>query len=86
MNRRDFGRRLLAMFAAGAVLDPEYLLWKPKPMVTVPAMPLIAVDGETGIAFRFIREWDHATSRQLYRWDALLGFPDLTPSPTILRG
>lgn len=42
MNRRDFVRRLVAGLAGTAVateLDLERLLWVPKPMIVVPAMP-----------------------------------------------
>lgn len=39
MNRRDLIRLLLAAPIATA-LDVEKLLWVPKPIVTVPAMPL----------------------------------------------
>lgn len=38
MTRRDLLRLLLASAAAEAV-DFERLLWTPKPIVTVPAMP-----------------------------------------------
>jgi len=42
MNRRSFLRFLLASAAAEAVaetIDIERLLWVPKPIITVPAMP-----------------------------------------------
>jgi hypothetical protein len=38
MNRRAF-LSLLAAAGAGATFDPERLLWVPKPIITVPAMP-----------------------------------------------
>lgn len=43
-SRRDFLRRAIAggvgLATVGAEFDLERLLWVPKPMVTVPAMPL----------------------------------------------
>lgn len=42
MNRRDFIARLLggaAGAALAATVDLEQLLWVPKPIITVPAMP-----------------------------------------------
>lgn len=44
MNRRAFLKLLLAAPAIAATVDVEQLLWTPKPMVTVPAMP-------TGLSF-----------------------------------
>jgi len=38
MQRRDFLRGL-ALLAAGASFDPEQMLWTPKTIITVPAMP-----------------------------------------------
>lgn len=38
MNRRDLLRLILAAPIA-AVVDVERLLWTPKPIITVPAMP-----------------------------------------------
>lgn len=38
MNRRAFLHRL-ALAASGLAVDPERLLWTPKPMIVVPAMP-----------------------------------------------
>lgn len=38
MDRRNFLSLLIAA-GAGFVLDPERLLWTPKVMITVPAMP-----------------------------------------------
>lgn len=38
MNRRDFLRILLASPIA-ATVDVEALIWTPKPIITVPAMP-----------------------------------------------
>ena len=61
MNRRAF-LELLAHGALGAAVastfDLEKLLWVPKPMVTVPAMPSIATDVATGISIRMVKEWD----------------------------
>lgn len=39
MNRRDFLRLMLATAAAESV-DFEKLLWTPKPIITVPAIPV----------------------------------------------
>lgn len=52
MNRRDFLRRVLsgaAGLAIGADLDVERLLWVPKPIITVPAMPV-----ECGVPIEWI--------------------------------
>jgi hypothetical protein len=38
MNRRSF-LNAAAMAIASAAIDPELLVWTPKPMITVPAMP-----------------------------------------------
>lgn len=38
MNRRDFLVRAAAAVAAVGI-DPELLVWQPKAMITVPAMP-----------------------------------------------
>lgn len=51
MDRRTFLRVLLASAVAEAV-DVERLLWTPKPMVTVPEMPLTLHPD----AFRFVME------------------------------
>ena len=48
-SRREFLRRLLAGAAGaaiGAELDLERLLWVPKPIILVPAMPSLAVNVE----------------------------------------
>mgnify|MGYP001589571287 CR=1 FL=1 len=42
MNRRAFLRALLAAVSAMA-LDPERLLWVPRQMIVVPAMPLAGI-------------------------------------------
>jgi hypothetical protein len=44
VNRRAFLKWMLAAPAIIATVDVEQLLWTPKPMVTVPAMP-------TGLSF-----------------------------------
>ena len=38
-NRRDFIRNLLMATAGAHLLDIDKLLWVPKPIITVPAMP-----------------------------------------------
>jgi hypothetical protein len=42
MNRRSF-LNAASLLIAGAAIDPELLVWTPKPMITVPAMPTGAV-------------------------------------------
>lgn len=48
MNRRHALQLLLAG-AAGLALDPERLLWTPKTMITVPAMPTPMLDSWAAI-------------------------------------
>jgi hypothetical protein len=61
MNRRGF-LRLLGLGVAGAVadaeLDLERLLWVPKPMITVPALPSGVVQVSLDEQFGF--EWSEA--------------------------
>ena len=60
MNRRDLLTRLLtgaAGLAIGAELDIERLLWVPKPIITVPAMPssgVLSTDWITREALRVL--------------------------------
>jgi len=44
IDRRAF-LRALAASAVGMTLDPERLLWVPKPMIVVPAMPALYTGG-----------------------------------------
>lgn len=53
MNRRDMLRLLLGS-AAAAVVDFEKLLWVPKPIVVVPAMPLSLTPAQSQ---RLLKEW-----------------------------
>jgi hypothetical protein len=41
MDRRSFLRALLALSRAAGVVDPERLLWTPKPIITVPSMSVV---------------------------------------------
>ena len=43
MNRRAF-LHLVSMAAPAMALDPERLLWTPKPMIVVPALPTAGVN------------------------------------------
>lgn len=78
MTRRDLLRLLLASPVA-ALVDVEQLLWTPKPIITVPRMPLTfhpdafamewpmperLRDVQTGISIRFVRQY--AITADLY--------------------
>lgn len=41
VGRRAFIQTIMAAVAGGAVLDVDKLLWVPKPMIVVPALPLV---------------------------------------------
>lgn len=69
MNRRDFLTRVM-MLAGAIAVDPEFLLWTPKSMITVPEMPSVlfvdyghADDYVMGILrvgeTRFAINWDY---------------------------
>ncbi len=74
VSRRAFLRALVAAPAFGAsvlVVDWEKLLWTPKPIVVVPAMPnvwLKDIDLETAQAQSMLFL---ATSEGLYRFDGM---------------
>lgn len=72
MNRRAF-LQLLTTGAIGAGLaesiDLERLLWTPKPIITVPAMPKAM-----GMSVRFVREWDALLSKHVNRFGVVYGF------------
>lgn len=56
MNRRVFLQSLMVA-AAGSTFDLERLLWVPKPMITVPAMP------EGFYSLGMVAGWDIAPGR-----------------------
>ncbi len=72
MTRRDWLKLLLAAPIA-ATVDVEKLLWVPKPIVTVPAMPL-----------RFHRHAFNMVWPPVERWEVLYGFGYLR-DPKILE-
>lgn len=55
MDRRSFVR-LIALASASGVLDPERLLWVPKPMIVVPAMPMVVVPDLSDLWSRALRD------------------------------
>jgi hypothetical protein len=67
VNRRQFFK-LMAAAAAGLAVDPEQLLWTPKPIITVPAMPQ-----QLGISMRFVKEWEYLDSDMVSRFDVYFG-------------
>ena len=54
LSRRDLLRHLL-MLPMAATLDVEQLLWVPKPIVTVPALPPAWVGGINAATYSFWR-------------------------------
>jgi len=55
VNRRFF----LQLVAAGMSAElADRLLWVPKSMITVPAMPDLALDPPTGLSIRFLKQWE----------------------------
>lgn len=73
LTRRDLLRLLLAAPIAAAV-DVEQLLWTPKPIITVPAMPLafhpdafaLAMDPMTGVTIRFVQRFNVKRGMDFY--------------------
>lgn len=71
MTRRDLMRILLASAIAESV-DVERLLWVPKPLVTVPTLPLSVTDrpeygfafrDQTGSSIRFVQRYNVETDK-----------------------
>jgi hypothetical protein len=62
MTRRDLLRALLAI-PAMAALDVEQLLWVPKPIIVVPAMPMF---GRHIIGEEVARAWEKIVGNRLY--------------------
>lgn len=60
MNRRDFLTRA-AMLAGQLAVDPEFLLWTPKPMITVPAPYLASYHAILGP----VEDWQQALLHDL---------------------
>lgn len=72
-RRQFFG--ILGAALAGATLDPERLLWVPgQKTIFLPSVQAVR-DPATGIAVRFIRQWDAVSSQMVNRFDVLAGTP-----------
>lgn len=65
MTRREFFERL-ALAAAAIAVDPERLLWTPKPMIVVPALPTtvgVALAAGPDVTTVTICEWAKRVDR-----------------------
>lgn len=68
MDRRTLLKLMLSSALAEAV-DFEKLLWVPKPIVTVPAMPRFIVDGNI-----FSQRWSTERAAMEWIWLDTVGF------------
>lgn len=72
-RRQFFG--ILGAALAGATLDPEQLLWRPgTKTIFLPAARVVR-DPATGMAVRFVREWDAIACQMIDRFDVLAATP-----------
>lgn len=72
-RRQFFG--ILGAALAGATLDPERLLWRPgAKTIFLPEVQSVR-DPATGLAVRFVRQWDAVACQMLNRFDVLCATP-----------
>jgi len=83
VGRRAFIQMITAAVAGGAVLDVDKLLWVPKPMIVVPALPVALVEDATFTHFAgFGTGWFDYMNRQLM---AATGVPEHLMTPELGR-